>query len=367
MANSYPERRSPSRRFLPPDPRTSEPYRFTPQLALRLGVLAALALAIFAILFLRLWALEVLSGDRYLNAAQNNQLRTVPVEAPRGSIVDRAGRTIVVERARHRRADLAGRPAEGRPLRDVQEALEDPARAAPAADEGARGGQGRPADADPRQDGRARGPGDVPERAPPRVPRRRDRRRPTCATTSTGRSPPRCSATSARSRRRSSKRLEQDGYRGGEKIGKTGVEAAFDTYLRGMRAPRSSGSTRSAGPQGGFEPGGPPQPGKTVRLTIDVGLQRAAERAIRDGIALAQRTGRVQRRTAARSWRSTRATARCSPWPRTRPTSPPSTSAASIRRSSSRSRSRRSRRSATIQASTARSPASIRPARPSSR
>ena len=95
MASSFPERRSPSRRFLPPDPRTSEPYRFTPQLAQRLGVLAALALAVFAILFLRLWALEVLSGDRYLNAAQSNQLRTVPVEAPRGSIVDRAGRTIV--------------------------------------------------------------------------------------------------------------------------------------------------------------------------------------------------------------------------------------------------------------------------------
>ena len=56
---------------------------------------AALALAIFAILFLRLWALQVLSGDRYLNAAQDNQLRTVPVEAARGSIVDRSGNTIV--------------------------------------------------------------------------------------------------------------------------------------------------------------------------------------------------------------------------------------------------------------------------------
>ena len=58
-------------------------------------MLAALAIAIFAILFLRLWALEVLSGDRYLNAAQSNQLRILPTEAPRGSIVDRAGRTIV--------------------------------------------------------------------------------------------------------------------------------------------------------------------------------------------------------------------------------------------------------------------------------
>jgi penicillin-binding protein 2 len=58
-------------------------------------VLAGLALIIFAILFLRLWALQVLSGDRYLNAAQNNQLRTIRVEAQRGSIVDRSGRTIV--------------------------------------------------------------------------------------------------------------------------------------------------------------------------------------------------------------------------------------------------------------------------------
>jgi hypothetical protein len=28
--------------------------------------------------------LQVLSGDRYLEAAQNNQVRTVRVEAPRG-------------------------------------------------------------------------------------------------------------------------------------------------------------------------------------------------------------------------------------------------------------------------------------------
>ena len=42
---SFPERRSPSHRFLPPDPRVAEPYRFTPQLALRVGDLSAFALA----------------------------------------------------------------------------------------------------------------------------------------------------------------------------------------------------------------------------------------------------------------------------------------------------------------------------------
>ena len=46
-------------------------------------------------LFLRLWALQVLSGDRYLNAAQNNQLRTIRVQAPRGPILDRNGIVVV--------------------------------------------------------------------------------------------------------------------------------------------------------------------------------------------------------------------------------------------------------------------------------
>ena len=57
------DRVTPSRRFLPGDPRVSEPYRLTPQLALRVAVLGFFALALFAVLFLRLWALQVLSGD----------------------------------------------------------------------------------------------------------------------------------------------------------------------------------------------------------------------------------------------------------------------------------------------------------------
>jgi hypothetical protein len=51
------DRVTPSRRFLPGDPRVSEPYRLTPQLALRVAVLGFFALALFAVLFLRLWAL----------------------------------------------------------------------------------------------------------------------------------------------------------------------------------------------------------------------------------------------------------------------------------------------------------------------
>src|SRR5579862_8376528 len=82
-------------RFLPGDPRVSEPYRLTPQLAFRVAVLAFLTLGVFAVLFLRLWALQVLSGNKYLSQANDNRVRTLRIEAPRGLILDRTGKVLV--------------------------------------------------------------------------------------------------------------------------------------------------------------------------------------------------------------------------------------------------------------------------------
>ena len=94
-----PVTRIPARtRFMPRDPRVEEPYRMTPAMALRLGVLGAIVLFVFAVLFFRLWALQVLSGDQYLAAAQDNQLRTVRVHAARGPILDYKGRLLVSNR-----------------------------------------------------------------------------------------------------------------------------------------------------------------------------------------------------------------------------------------------------------------------------
>jgi penicillin-binding protein 2 len=70
----------------------------TPQLALRVAILGGIALALFAVVFLRLWYLEVLSGDKYLAEANNNRVREVKVEAPRGQIVDRNGTVLVDNR-----------------------------------------------------------------------------------------------------------------------------------------------------------------------------------------------------------------------------------------------------------------------------
>jgi penicillin-binding protein 2 len=63
----------------------------SPQLALRVAIVGTVALALFAILFFRLWFLQVLSGDHYALAATGNFIRPVEVAAPRGEILDRNG------------------------------------------------------------------------------------------------------------------------------------------------------------------------------------------------------------------------------------------------------------------------------------
>jgi penicillin-binding protein 2 len=70
----------------------------TPKLALRVAILGGIALVAFSVVFFRLWYLEVLSGDKYLSEARNNQQREIKVEAPRGQIVDRNGRLLVENR-----------------------------------------------------------------------------------------------------------------------------------------------------------------------------------------------------------------------------------------------------------------------------
>jgi penicillin-binding protein 2 len=67
-------------------------------LALRIAVIGGLALALFAVLFFRLWDLQVLSGPQYLAEANNNRTREFRVTAPRGDILDRNGKTIVDNR-----------------------------------------------------------------------------------------------------------------------------------------------------------------------------------------------------------------------------------------------------------------------------
>jgi penicillin-binding protein 2 len=289
-SGSYREKRSPSDRFLPPDPRVREPYRLTPPLALRVGILGALALVAFAVLFFRLWSLQVLSGARYLNAAQNNQLRLVRVEAPRGAILDRRGRVIVQNVAgtavelwvsdmpKRGRYDLVRRLAQilhvspAALAREVDERSSDPltpitVKTSVGEDQvdylyehqaefpGVKIAQTYLRDY-PHQSLAAQDLGYVGEISSDEL-----------------------------------KRLRRDGYRLGDRIGQTGIEAAYDSYLRGrpgLDQLRVDSRGRVVSP---VVPVQEARPGYGLRLTIDVELQQAAERALRYGIDLAHKDG----------------------------------------------------------------------------
>src|SRR3954451_15096839 len=71
----------------------------SPQLALRVAIIGGVALVMFGVVFFRLWYLQVLSGDRYLAEANNNRVRDIVRQAPRGRIVDRNGRVLVDNRS----------------------------------------------------------------------------------------------------------------------------------------------------------------------------------------------------------------------------------------------------------------------------
>jgi penicillin-binding protein 2 len=286
----YRERRSPSGRFLPPDPRVREPYRLTPPLALRVGIFGAFALLVFGVLFFRLWSLQVLSGKHYLNAAQNNQLRLLRVEAPRGPILDRHGRVVVanvagtavqlsvVDVPRARRPSLIRRLAgvlhvSPRALaRKAAEAGEDPL--SPVTVKASAGeseidylyehqeefpgvqivetylrkyGYGSLA---------AQVLGYVGEISPDQL-----------------------------------KRLRPAGYRAGDRIGQSGVEAAYDTYLRGREGLEQLRVDSLGRPVSPLQPRQEPRAGYALKLTIDTRVQRAAELAIQYGLRLAHEDG----------------------------------------------------------------------------
>src|SRR2546421_9332484 len=79
--------------------RPSEPrVPVSPQLALRVAILGGIAMALFAIIFFRLWYLQVLSGEQYVQQANATRARDLPIAAPRGQILDREGQTIVASR-----------------------------------------------------------------------------------------------------------------------------------------------------------------------------------------------------------------------------------------------------------------------------
>ena len=284
--------KSPSGRFLPSDPRVEEPYRLTPQLALRVAILGALALTVFAVLFLRLWALQVLAGNKYRAAANDNRVRTLLVEAPRGPILDRSGRTLVTNAPGTRvelwPADLPKSwPAQRRELRQLAMVTGVPV--------GQILKKMRDAAGDPLTPVVVQY-GIHPDQTS--FIREHETQFPGVQLTDSYLRRYRFQSLTAHalgyvgpitsSEYKAKRKL---GYQATDSIGQSGVEATYDQYLRGRNGSAQLTVDSLGRPTSSVALKVLPRPGNALRLTIDIDLQRAAERALRYGISLAHENG----------------------------------------------------------------------------
>jgi len=89
----------------------------------------------------------------------------------------------------------------------------------------------------------------------------------------------------------SGKELKLKAFRGvqqGTVVGQEGLEFYYDRYLRGVPGSRSVEVNAFGEPEPTRLPTVEPKPGHSVRLSLDLGLEREGEKALREGIAQAQ-------------------------------------------------------------------------------
>jgi len=72
---------------------------FRQELRSRFAVLGVVILVVLLALFVRLWVMQVLNGESYAAQAENNRVREISLEAPRGRIFDRNGVELVTNRS----------------------------------------------------------------------------------------------------------------------------------------------------------------------------------------------------------------------------------------------------------------------------
>jgi penicillin-binding protein 2 len=287
----------------PPEDRRAP---ITPQLALRVAILGGVALALFAIVFFRLWFLQVLSGDQYLAQASTNRVRNIVIQAPRGEMVDRRGHVLVGNRRavavvvspprlpadplqRHR--ELVGlsrvigvstRPQRCRLGRDVVRAIE--------LDCLIRQGVGVLPYAD------VTVKTDVPHDVAFALAERQQQFQGVSIQQVFLRHYPfrdigaQLFGTVGQVSRT---QLREDHYRGvhgGTVVGQSGLEYTYDRYLRGRNGAQRV-QVDSLGNAKGYLPTREPTAGANLRLSLDLDLQKAGQAALATGIGLANGNG----------------------------------------------------------------------------
>jgi penicillin-binding protein 2 len=249
---------------------------------------------IFCVLFFRLWALQVISGEKYLDDARNNQVRTFRAPAPRGSIVDRNGEVLVSNvpstvaqlwpaalnrlsvEEREQTLRRVGKLL-GLRYREIQRDLE-----------------ARKDDLltpvtiktdvpDSKVNYLLEHQNDFPGVQISQVSLRRYDQGGIAAQI--------LGFVGEISKEQLDQRAD-DGYAAGDRIGQAGVEAAYDRYLRGSPGTGRVNVDALGRVKSAREYEQLPEAGDNVRLTIDANLQRTAEEAIEYGIRIAHEDGR---------------------------------------------------------------------------
>ena len=252
------------------------------RLSVRIAVLGGVAVALFAVLFFRLWNLQVIDGSKYLAEARNNRTREYRVLAPRGEILARNGEVLVDNRTSLAlQVNLSKLPAEPAAkaelaklgslvhmnLKQVEKRIEEEEAVAAGAPVTLRRDVGHYL-VYYIEEHQQQFPGVSVEKV--FVRNYPDGERAAHVLGYVGEV--------------SEKELEGPPYKGlepGEMVGQEGVEYTYDKYLRG-----TNGTTRvQVNALGQPTPGGrllqtPPVPGKSLKLTIDPAVQEAGEQAL---------------------------------------------------------------------------------------
>lgn len=258
----------------------------------RLAALGIVVLALFAALYARLWYLQVLEPEQFVEAATTNQVRLVYDEAPRGRILDREGRVLVENRRSQvitvRREELNRLPAQERErvesrlaallgisreeldrrIGDVRYSQYKPV---PVAE-------------------------DVPEELFIHVRERRAEFPAVEATIISRRAYPNGDLAAhvlgyvGEINDRELEARRTAGYRLGDTIGKSGVELLHEETLRGTPGVEKLQVNAAGEVMGNPLATRAAEPGGDVQLTIDLDIQRFAEDALRQGLEAARRS-----------------------------------------------------------------------------
>ena len=256
----------------------------TPQLAFRVAVIGGIALMAFAIIFFRLWYLQVLSGDRYLAEASDNRVREIKVQAPRGEIVDRNGTPLVINRSGLALVISPDRVSEDRDeRREVYERLAELLRMNPGRVE-------RRAERELRAVpfSAATIKSDVPDPVAAYVLERQDRFRGVEVERQFVRRYPHGEIGAhlfGTVGEINEEQLKDERYNGvelGDRIGQTGIEAEYDRFLRGRNGAARVEVDALGNISKRLKQEQPAQ-GRQVRLSIDLDVQRAGQEALAGG------------------------------------------------------------------------------------